>query len=61
MNDEKMEVDESARNIEFRKSVEVSDNKGLHKKDISSEDSSVKNIQIEAKNFNNDDRRTHSA
>jgi|TARA_B110001450_G_C17235315_1_gene325245 hypothetical protein len=29
MNDEKMEVDESARNIEFRKSVEASENKGI--------------------------------
>ena len=44
MNDEKMEVDESARNIEFRKSVEASDSKGLQKREVSSEDSSVKNI-----------------
>ena len=46
MNDEKMEVDESARNIEFRKSMEASDSKGLQKRDVqvSSEDESVKNI-----------------
>ena len=29
MNDEKMEVDESARNIEFRRSVEASETKGI--------------------------------
>ena len=34
MNDEKMEVDESARNIEFRKSMEASDSKGLQKRDV---------------------------
>lgn len=47
MNDEKMEVDESARNIEFRKSVEVSESKGLQKRgDVTSEDESVNNIKV---------------
>ena len=46
MNDEKMEVDESARNIEIRKSMEASDCKGLQKRDVqvSSEDESFNNI-----------------
>jgi hypothetical protein len=57
MNDEKMEVDESARNIEFRKSVEASENKGLQKRDLSSEDSSVKNIEVDS--INKGDNNLH--
>ena len=61
MNDEKMEVDESARN-ELRKSLEAADSKGkLQKNDISSEDESVKAIQIQVPIGELDDRKPASA